>query len=262
MNSINELSGALDNETSDPLNNEAPGQLVDSTSDRLVSRASDRRSFLRAATTIVSGVAGLSLLSSSVFSQPVSAVSRPFPRPFPEDKNLGVIGPREGYSPQIGTLVSMMEFMRAQVINNTKGLTVEQLDWLMDDKANTIGAMLNHLAATDAFYHENTFKGAEWGKFSPEGVKKFGVAMGLGDEARKTIKGKPLDYYLDLLHETRESTLAEFRKKDDAWFMIVDKNFGWNNYGKWFHVCEHEGNHDGQIKFLKSRMPGAKATKE
>src|SRR5882757_4940361 len=136
-----------------------------------INPTSGRRGFLKAAAAVASGVTGLSLLSSSVFSQPVSAVSRavsrPFPRPFPEDKNLGVIGPREGYSPQIGTLVSMMEFMRAQVINNTKGLTIEQLDWLMDDKANTIGAMLNHLAATDAFYHENTFKGAEWGKFSP-----------------------------------------------------------------------------------------------
>ena len=27
------------------------------------------------------------------------------------------------------------------------------------------GAMLFHLAATDAFYHEHTFKGIEWGKW-------------------------------------------------------------------------------------------------
>jgi hypothetical protein len=187
--------------------------------------------------------------------------SRPFSRPFPDDK-VGIIGPREGYSPQIGTLVSMMEFMRSQVINNTKGLTMEQLDWLMDDKANTIGAMMYHLAATDAFYHEHTFKGVEWGKFGGDLQKKFGVAMELGDEGRKTIKGNNLDFYLNLLQETRESTLAEFRKRDDAWFQIVDKDWGWNNYGKWFHVCEHEGNHDGQIKLLKSRLPGAKTGKE
>ena len=30
-----------------------------------------------------------------------------------------------------------------------------------------------------------------------------------------------------------------------------------NNYCKWFHVCEHEANHNGQIKFLKGRVPGA-----
>lgn len=278
MHSINHLSGEPTNEGADqlnieasnalndqgdgPLNIEMSGQGTNQSPEGLVNKSSDRRSFLRAAATIVSGVTGLSLLSSSVVAQPFFDASKPFSRPFPEDKDLGVIGPREGYSPQIGTLVSMMEFMRAQVINNTKGLTVEQLDWLIDDKANTIGAMMFHLAATDAFYNENTFKGAEWGKFSPEATKKFGVAMGLGAEARKTIKGNSLDFYLSLLHETRENTLAEFRKKDDAWFMTIDKNFGWNNYGKWFHVCEHEGNHDGQIKFLKSRMPGAKADKE
>ena len=44
--------------------------------------------------------------------------------------------------------------------------------------------------------------------------------------------------------------------------MTVDKEWGWgptNNYCKWFHVCEHESNHNGQIKFLKTRLPGARA---
>ncbi|RYD93082.1 MAG: hypothetical protein EOP50_11695, partial [Sphingobacteriales bacterium] len=31
-----------------------------------------------------------------------------------------------------------------------------------------------------------------------------------------------------------------------------------NAYRKWFHVCEHESNHRGEIAFLKSRLPGAK----
>jgi Protein of unknown function (DUF664) len=238
-----------------------------------IQEKSGRRGFLKAAATVATGVTGLSLLSSAAIGQPFFDASRsvsggpsadaalPFSRPFADDQ-VGIIGPREGYSPQIGTLVSMMEFMRSQVINNTKGLTVEQLDFLLDDKANTIGAMMFHLAATDAFYHEHTFKGVAWGKFDEGVKKKFNVAMELGDEGRKSIKGNNLDFYLNLLHETRESTLAEFRKRDDAWIMIVDKEWGWNNYGKWFHVCEHEGNHDGQIKLLKARMPGAKAAKE
>ncbi|HXO75327.1 MAG TPA: hypothetical protein VN824_08840, partial [Puia sp.] len=69
------------------------------------------------------------------------------------------------------------------------------------------------------------------------------------------------DFYLDLLNETRESTLAEFKKRDDAWLMSVDTKWSWgptNNYCKWFHVCEHESHHLGQIAFLKSRLPGAK----
>jgi hypothetical protein len=214
-----------------------------------------RRGFLKAAAMLTSGMAGLSFLPKMGFSS-VAA---------PEDKDLSIIGPKEGYSPQIGTLVSEMAFMRAQVVRNVQGLTMEQLDWLMDDKANTIGALLFHLCATDVFYHEHTFNGAEWGKVDDSVEKKFGAAMNLGDAGRKTIKGNSLDFYISLLSETREKTLAEFRKRDDAWLMTVDKTWGWgptNNYCKWFHVCEHESNHDGQVKLLKSRVPGVKTAKE
>jgi hypothetical protein len=86
--------------------------------------------------------------------------------------------------------------------------------------------------------------------------------MNLGEPARKAIKGNSLDYYLNTLHESREKNLAEFKKRDDKWLMEIDKEFGANNYGKWFHVAEHESNHDGQVKFLKSRLPGAKPAKE
>ncbi|MES1250131.1 MAG: DUF664 domain-containing protein, partial [Chitinophaga rupis] len=178
---------------------------------------------------------------------------------------LNIIGPKEGYSPQIGTLVSMMTWMRTVMLYSSKGMTTEQLDFLLDDKANTIGAMLFHLAATDAFYHEHTFKGIEWGKWDKSIQDKFGVAMGLGAPARQQIKGHNLDFYTSLLQETRERTLAEFRKRDDKWLLTVDEKWPWgptNNYCKWFHVCEHESNHNGQIKFLKSRLPGAKPTSE
>ncbi len=87
----------------------------------------------------------------------------------------------------------------------------------------------------------------------------------LGDHAREAIKGHSLDFYLNLLNDTREKTLAEFRRRDDKWLMAVDKDWGWgptNNYCKWFHVTEHEANHNGQIKLLKSRLPSAKPASE
>ena len=101
----------------------------------------------------------------------------------------------------------------------------------------------------------------KWGSW-PEAVKqKWDPAMGLGDEGRRKIKGHPLDFYLDALNEAREKTLAEFRKRDDAWLMAVDEGWVWgptNNYCKWFHVCEHISHHAGQIQFQKKRLPGAK----
>ena len=221
-----------------------------------------RRSFLKNAASMTSAIAGLSILPAAVH-----AASEPARSGLPacwstpaDDRNI--IGPKEGYSPQIGTLVSMMAWIRPQVVGTVKGLTTEQLDFLLDEKANTVGALLYHLAATDAFYHEHTFKGVPWGKFDPEVEKRFGPAMQLGDIGRKTIKGNTLEFYLNLLQETRESTLAEFRKRDDQWFMTVDEKWPWgptNNYCKWFHVCEHESHHLGQIALLKSRIPGVKA---
>jgi len=196
------------------------------------------------------GVSGLTLV-------PQLAVS--------EESDVNIIGPKKGYSPQIGTLVSMMTWMRMVMLSSVKGMTQKDLDFLIDNNANRIGALLLHLAATDAFYHAITFAGISM-KQLPEAFKeKWGMPMELGEPARKGIKGHDLDYYLNILQETREQTLAELRKRDDNWLMTVDKDWGWgptNNYCKWFHVCEHESNHNGQIKFLKKRIPGAKPDSE
>ncbi len=140
-------------------------------------------------------------------------------------------------------------------------MTVEQLDYLHDSNSNSIGAMLLHLAATERYYQLNTFEGKKWGTWDENIKKQWDIPMRLGENARTSIKGNPLSYYLDILKEVRENSIQEFRKRDDNWLMSVDKEWGWgptNNYCKWFHVCEHESNHNGQIKLIKSRLPGAK----
>lgn len=170
---------------------------------------------------------------------------------------INIIGPKEGFSPQIGTLVSMMNWMRMAILSPVQGMNVEDLDYLHDENANTIGAMLLHLAATERFYQLNTFDGRQWGDWPKEDMEKWDVASGLGERARKEIKGNELTFYLDTLQEVREHTLAEFAKRDDEWLLSVDGSWFWgptNNYCKWFHVCEHESNHNGQFKWIKSRI--------
>ncbi len=153
----------------------------------------------------------------------------------------------------------MLAFTRDQVVHNVQGLTMADLDWLLDAKANTIGALLLHLAATETYYAANTFNGAKWDAMPEDLKKKWDVPMNLDEPARQAIKGHPLEYYLDALHTSRENTLAGLRKVDDKWLATAttEGDFSSNNYGKWFHVAEHESNHDGQIKFLKSRVPSA-----
>ena len=67
-----------------------------------------------------------------------------------------------------------------------------------------------------------------------------------------------MNYYLDALQEVRNNTTNEFKKRDDNWLMSVDEKWYWgptNNYCKWFHVCEHESNHNGQMKWIRGRVP-------
>ena len=208
----------------------------------------NRRSFVRtAAVTALSGT-GLAALSS--FSQPLS-------NPLMPPDNINIIGPMEGYTPHIGSLLSMMNWMRFVMLRSVEGMNKDQLDFLLDDNANSVGAMLYHLAATDRWYYLNTIEGIAPEKvMDHKGFSDYRVAMNLGDQARKEIRGNELSYYLDILKSTREATRQAFAKKKDTWLMEVDENFwgGTNNYCKWFHVCEHESNHNGQIKLIKSRM--------
>lgn len=205
-----------------------------------------RRNFLKATVGVTAGITGFTILAESGQS---------------EETDLFIVGPKKGYSPQIGTVVSQMAFMRAQVLNSVKGMSQKDLDFLLDDKANRIGALLMHLAAVEKFFQVNTFEGLAPAKLPNEWKEKWGMPMDLGEPARKAIVGNGIEYYLNILSETREKTLEEFHKRDDAWLAAVDKAWGWgptNNYCKWFHVTEHEANHNGQIKLLKSRLPGAK----
>jgi len=213
----------------------------------------NRRIFLKQSAMTAAGTGTLSLLPLINFARTGGTPAQ----------DINIIGPREGYSEQIGILVSQMEWVRASVIRATKGLTQPQLDFLVDSQSNTIGALLMHLAATDAVYQDLTFYGLQG--FSPANKTRFSVAMELGDEGRKQIKGQDLNYYISIMTEVRENTLKEFKKRDDKWFAEVDPDFfggPTNNFCKWFHVCEHEANHRGQMTVIRKRLPGIKSKGE
>lgn len=174
-----------------------------------------------------------------------------------QEDSLYMIGPKKGYTPEIGTLLSTMEMMRHWLISSVKDLTVEELDFQLDDTSNSIGAMLLHLAATEKYYQLNTFDELSWGSWSDTIKEEWDIPMNLGENAREVIKGKPIDYYLNKLEEVRNHTKVEFAKRDDSWLqksVIFFEDKPTNNYCKWFHVCEHESNHRGQIKFISKRI--------
>src|SRR3954451_24104827 len=114
----------------------------------------NRRNFLKSAA-VGCGMASAGLLRAAT----VAAASESGPN---------IIGPREGFSPQVGILVSMLDWMRRAILQPVQGLTMTQLDYLHDEKANSIGALLLHLAAIESLYHVNTFEGRKWGDVRTE----------------------------------------------------------------------------------------------
>lgn len=175
-----------------------------------------------------------------------------------QEQNLNVFGPRAGYTPQMSSLISMFDWMRFTMLRSVEGMGQKELDFLLDENANSIGAMLFHLAATDKLFYLNCFEGVTpQTLFNNEKFSEYRIAMELGDNARQEIKGYDLDFYLEKLETTREETKKALSERDDEWLMAVDNDFPWgptNNYCKLFHVCEHESNHNGQIKLIRSRI--------
>ncbi len=161
------------------------------------------------------------------------------------------IEPAEGYTPQIGIMVDMLEDLKDRITEQVKDLDQEQTDFLFDEDANSIGALVMHLVANESYYMVETLEERSW---NPEEVEFWSAAGGLGPDAREKHKGKPIKYYLDLWDAIRSKTLAGLKTKDDAWFASeVDE--GVNNHWVWFHVMEHSANHMGQIALVKNRLP-------
>jgi uncharacterized damage-inducible protein DinB len=170
-------------------------------------------------------------------------------------KHIYLITDVSGLTPQIGRLVSMMNYARHTTLDEVSDLTARQLDHLHDKESNSIGALLRHIAAVEVVYQAATFEGRG---LSASEDREWGAALKLGPRARREIRGHDLDYYLTALENVRARTLAELSKRDDDW--LYEETPFWdglpaNNYFKWFHVFEDEINHRGQIRWLRKRLP-------
>jgi hypothetical protein len=238
-----------------------------STRRRFFARAAHLSALVGATPILVHGALLPSAEAPAQAGNPPAVAPKHAPMPLtapPYDKaTINLIGPKAGYSANVGTIVTMLTWMESAVLGPTRDLKREDLDFLFDKNANTIGALMLHLAATEVIYQRITFNNENFDKFPADYEAKWGAAMNLGDAGRASIKGHDVRFYQDSLREAREKTLVEFAKRDDAWLLTPLKEPGWgggpiNNFCFWFHVCEHISHHAGQIDFLIKRLPGAK----
>ena len=161
------------------------------------------------------------------------------------------IDPLPGYTPNIGRLVGMLTYARHTTLAAVDGLSVAALDYVHDDDSNSIGALLAHIAVVERSYHLLTF---EERRATPAELASWEPALTLGTEARRQLRGKPLEHYLQQLDDARRGTLEGLAARDDEWLeRTVSAAPALNAHWAWFHVAEDEINHRGQIRWLRKR---------
>jgi hypothetical protein len=147
----------------------------------------------------------------------------------------------------------MLNYARSTTLASVERLTMAQLDHLHDPASNSIGALLAHIGAVERSYQIMTFEDR---LLSPEENARSATALTLGEKGRHTLRGSPLEYYVDELADIRQHTLELLANRDDAWLdAAVRVAPRINAHWAWFHVAEDEINHRGQIRWLRARLP-------
>ncbi|CAI8793528.1 integrase [Bacillus pseudomycoides] len=162
-----------------------------------------------------------------------------------------VIDKIDGLNTEFSKLVSMLNYTRYTTMQAVQDLTIEELDYLHDDQANSIGMLLYHMAAVEFYYQIHPFEDREPTEAE---LERWLPGVELGDLGRQTIKNHPIDYYIDTLQKVRDKTIATFQSLPDEW--LYKTTTFWhdkpaNNYFKWFHVFKDELSHRGQIRLIK-----------
>ncbi|MFB9992031.1 DinB family protein [Deinococcus oregonensis] len=159
-----------------------------------------------------------------------------------------------GFTPEIGTLVGMLQYTRRTTLDAVHGLEPGQLDWSSGAQANSIGALLAHMAAVEWAYSVATFERREP---TAEEKTEWRAALLLGPVARERYSGWTLNQYEALLAQVRQNSLQRLAHCDDAWldreFTLINDtlvNFRW----AWFHIFEDELSHRGQILLIRNHL--------
>jgi len=156
-----------------------------------------------------------------------------------------------GYDLQLGHLVSIMNYTRSVTVQIVRDLMPEQLDNIHDNRSNSIGALLMHMAAIEVVQQTWSFENRS---LNDTELEKWGDALTLGCRARNSICNYVAEDYICTLADVRNRTLSEFGRRSDAFLYEEVPSKSMNQYCRWFHVVEDEISHRGQIKWIQRRF--------
>jgi uncharacterized damage-inducible protein DinB len=168
----------------------------------------------------------------------------------------------EGFrSREIGRFLWQMDEQRRRLLEDTRGLTPEDLEWQCAPGMNTIGMLLAHIAYAETHLAQVGLLSEPTGHARDVigiGVEEEGMPLAPGAGPSSALAGRPLAYFDDLLARARAHThaVAKTMTDEDLDADIVRPrpsggrrvfNKGWVLY----HMLEHEAGHHSQINLLK-----------
>jgi hypothetical protein len=166
---------------------------------------------------------------------------------------------------KVGLFAAQLDDQLKRLNNNTRGLTVKQLEWQPKPGMNTIGMLLAHLALVEVWWIKIAPKSIPWGDESKKlilkscGFERDGLPVLPNGRHAKHLKGYSLKKYNAVLTKVRRAIHVEMRTWHDR---DLDKLYtlGKSQFSRtWtlYHVLEHFAAHFGQILMLKHMMRDA-----
>jgi uncharacterized damage-inducible protein DinB len=167
-----------------------------------------------------------------------------------------------GYrSAEVARFLWQMDEQRRKLVEETRGLTADELEWQPAPGMNSIGMLLAHIAFAEAHLTQVGLLGEAVGHAQDViGIteEEEGLPLAPGAPPSPAFHGKELGYFDDLLGRAREHTRETAlrlgdqdlerkvtRQRPDGTRRVF--NLAWVFY----HLLEHEAGHRGQIAVLR-----------
>lgn len=165
----------------------------------------------------------------------------------------------EGYDSSsqaiVGMLAAALDDQSRRLRKTVAGLEVAHLEWQERPGRNTVGMLMAHLAATEIGYFYVACAGLSHLDAKPVIHEHLGIdwdGVLVGTHAR-SLTGRDLDGYLDLLARARHATHEVLKTWDDRSLdTILDGGTGTTISRRWllYYVLAHFASHFGQICIL------------
>jgi uncharacterized damage-inducible protein DinB len=155
----------------------------------------------------------------------------------------------EGYEPEIGRLLWMLEDSRRHTKRLIAKLGDADLDWAPTPQENSIGALLYHIAGVEAgWLYEEVLQQPS---FTPEMIALFPEDYDNGHLAH--ARGTTLETHLQRLDAVRADLLAAFRGMSVAEFRRERDLPDYAVTPEWvlYHLLQHEDEHRAEIAMLR-----------